>query len=118
MKWFKDGAVYESASFDKDLEVVAKAQEIIEAFNDMGRIDQNVCLNIPEVAEFVSEGEKSCARWDAQNVLVEPFISRYRRFNSNTGYVVGSDPWSKVTPKNRKFCLACFANPSLGQGNI
>eukprot|EP00884_Botryococcus_braunii_P021433 jgi/Botrbrau1/7974/Bobra.384_2s0002.1 len=92
VKWFKTGAVYEYKFFDQDLEAVSKAQEILEAFNELGRIDQNLCLNLPEVWTFTPDS----GRWAGKMVLVEPFISRYRRFNSNTGVVTGSDPWSKA----------------------
>lgn len=93
-KWFKSGAVYESVFFEKDLEAVEKAREIIEAFNELGGLNQNTSLNIPGVWKF----EPDTGSWAGQKVLVEPFITGYRRFNSNNGYVVGNDSWSQVSP--------------------
>lgn len=50
-KWFKTGAVYEDAFFANDLKAVDKAQEIIDAFNDL-QIANTIHLNRPEVWRF------------------------------------------------------------------
>jgi len=47
-KWFKQKAVFEDVFYDKDLNAVDKAQEFIDAFNDLQLVN-TIHLNRPEV---------------------------------------------------------------------
>jgi hypothetical protein len=51
VKWFKTGAVYEETFFENDLQAVDKAQEIIDAWNDL-QLTKTIHLNHPEVWVF------------------------------------------------------------------
>jgi serine/threonine protein kinase len=88
-KSLKSGSVFEESYFQVELQVVETALEIINNFNKEKVIDQNIWLNIPEIGTFVlgsgREGEK---------MLVEPMISNFENFNSNTGWTSEeSSPW-------------------------
>lgn len=87
-KWFKSGVVYESTYYEKDVKAIAKAMEIIREFNNSGIIDEQVQLNQADVWTF-REGSK----WDGHKVLQEPFIKRWQKFNSNTGWCNGREGW-------------------------
>jgi hypothetical protein len=89
-KWFKTGAVYDKAFYEKDIKAVDKAAEIVSAFNKAAFINQTIYVNKPEVWVY-STGNKV-----GQKVLVEPFISDYAKYNSNSGYVSGNTPWHQV----------------------
>jgi hypothetical protein len=74
-------------AFDKELEIIQKARELIKKFNDSKIIDKRVLLNIPEVWEDDHHGQ----------VLIEPFLKNFENFNSNTGHVTESNsPWARV----------------------
>ena len=90
-KWFKSGAVYEDTFFKKDIIAVEKAQEIINAFNEEGIIQETIYLNHPGV--WVFEPQSTYA---GQKHLIEPFIENFQKFNSNSGYVGGSGGWHQV----------------------
>jgi hypothetical protein len=51
VKWFKTGAVYEDTFFEKDLQAVDKAQEIIDAWNAL-QLSNTIHLNHPAVWVF------------------------------------------------------------------
>lgn len=55
-------------------------QEIISAFNRQGIITQDILLNQPEVWVFTHDSDRV-----GQKVLVEPYISNFEKFNTNTG---------------------------------
>jgi hypothetical protein len=57
LKWFKTGAVFEDTFFEHDLQAVAKAQEIIDAYNAEGLINRTIQLNHPAVWMF-KEGSR------------------------------------------------------------
>ncbi|CAK0880266.1 unnamed protein product [Prorocentrum cordatum] len=81
VKWFKTGSVYESSFFDKDLLAVRQASVIVDSFNHVLRMRNPswpyiVKVNSPQVWEVIGRGEKK---------LVEPFLERFKKFNSNTG---------------------------------
>jgi hypothetical protein len=90
-KWFKSGAVYESTFFEKDIKAVDKAQEIVDAFNEEGVVQETIYLNHPEVWVFVPGSS-----YEGQRHLIEPFIENFEKFNSNSGYVGGSGGWYQV----------------------
>eukprot|EP00933_Yihiella_yeosuensis_P072221 TRINITY_DN80563_c0_g1_i1.p1 TRINITY_DN80563_c0_g1~~TRINITY_DN80563_c0_g1_i1.p1 ORF type:complete len:268 (-),score=29.02 TRINITY_DN80563_c0_g1_i1:252-1055(-) len=82
-KKFKTGRVFEKKFFEKDIQAVDAAGEVIEAFNGRRISNYRVYLNRPEVWKEV-EPDRHGRR---SKSLVEPFIEgSYRKFNSNTGY--------------------------------
>ena len=82
-KWFKTGLVYEETYFDLDIKAMHKARELIKLWNQRKYIDKPVRINIPEVWTF----DGSCSkRWKWTKVLVEPYIKKYTKFNSSSGW--------------------------------
>ncbi|OAA35909.1 MHCK/EF2 kinase [Metarhizium rileyi] len=72
---------------------VDKALEIVNKFNQLGVINKLIKINVPEVWSF---NEDSSSNWSGQNVLCEPFIQNYQKFNSNTGWNDESKAWGEV----------------------
>ncbi|TWU77261.1 hypothetical protein ED733_003122 [Metarhizium rileyi] len=92
-KWFKTGAVFSTDYFTLDIKAVDKALEIVNKFNQLGVINKLIKINVPEVWSF---NEDSSSNWSGQNVLCEPFIQNYQKFNSNTGWNDESKAWGEV----------------------
>ncbi|KAK2590909.1 hypothetical protein QQS21_011407 [Conoideocrella luteorostrata] len=92
-KWFKTGAVFSKDYFALDIKAVDKALEIVNAFNELGVVNKVVKINVPEVWRSASG---SHAEWAGQNLLIEPFIQNYQKFNSNTGWSDESEVWGMV----------------------
>ncbi|CAB9509208.1 Alpha-protein kinase [Seminavis robusta] len=92
-KWFKSGAVFEATFFDKDIEAMNKALEIIQQWNRTKQINKLIQINIPEVWTFKNT---SGGGWAGRKCLQEPFIQNYQKFNSNTGWADDSTPWPRV----------------------
>ncbi|XP_057375807.1 alpha-protein kinase 1-like [Daphnia carinata] len=87
-KIFKAGSVFEASYFQAELNVVAKALEIVNRFNRGKNIDQNIWLNQPDVWVFLA-GERK-----GEKVMIEPMITNFEKFNSNTGWTPEeSSPW-------------------------
>jgi hypothetical protein len=88
VKYFKKGDVFESRFFDEDLKAVAKAAEIIHAFNQARIANKTIFLNKPDVwAETATRPDGTFAR-----KLVEPLIEgKFIKFNSNSGHVNGAN---------------------------
>jgi len=91
-KIFKSGSVFEESYFRVELDVVAKALEVVNSFNKDKVINKSIWLNKPTIWTFMPgsrrEGEKS---------LIEPMISNFEKFNSNTGWTPQeSSPWIDV----------------------
>lgn len=61
-------------------------QDIIDTFNVSGIITNKVYLNNPEVW-VACKGTP----WAGQKLLVEPFISNFQKFNSNSGVTCGDE---------------------------
>ncbi|XP_046634544.1 mitogen-activated protein kinase 5-like [Daphnia pulicaria] len=80
-KTFISGSVFEDSYFQEELKVVEKALEIINNFNKQKVIHQIIWLNKPKICtgEPGSNGE-------GKKMLVEPMISNFEKFNSNTGW--------------------------------
>lgn len=76
-KEFKTGSVYEEHYFDKEMEIIRRAQTIIDAWHDAHIIEQKIMLNTPEVWTYENSRHKT---------LVEPMIENYEKFNSNSGW--------------------------------
>lgn len=80
-KWFKSGSVFSRDFFTHDVKAVHKAVEIVDNFNKLVIVDRLVKVNVPEVWQF----EKNAGnQWDGSMSLIEPYISNYTKFNSNT----------------------------------
>lgn len=77
-KWPKSGFVDSASPYEDDMRVVSKASEIIEKFNEAKIIDKIVVMNRPET--WTLSGDE----WDGKVVMLEPYISNYTKFNSNS----------------------------------
>lgn len=77
VKVFKKGSAFQASFFGTELQVSAKALEIVTQFNRDKIIDKRLRLNLPTVWEFVETREKC---------LVEPRIQNFENFNSNSGW--------------------------------
>lgn len=86
-KVFKDRAVFETDYFRNDISVVTETIKIVEKWNSAKFINQTIRVNEPEVWKSLTDNQK---------ILVEPFIAQWEKFNSNTGWVSGSQPWQLV----------------------
>lgn len=88
VKEFKSGSVFEESYFAVELKIVAKALEVINKFNNDGIINKSIWLNEPTVWTY-EESKHKC--------LVEPMISNFEKFNSNTGWTPSVlSPWIEV----------------------
>ena len=86
-KWFKPGLQAMSDEyFAKDIEAVDRAQSIVYDFNEASVVVDNIYVNAPEVWEHPRRG----------STLVEPWISNYRKWNSNSGATFGGGYWDDV----------------------
>ncbi|KAK6535977.1 hypothetical protein TWF281_000225 [Arthrobotrys megalospora] len=81
-KEFKSGTVVEDHYFAEELRICAKAQQIIDKFNEQGIMHQEIRLNAPEIWTYAA-GRKT-----GHKALVEPMILNFEKFNSNTGWVL------------------------------
>lgn len=73
---------YLSAVFDSELAVVAKAQQVIDAFNkSQGFTVTPIYLNRPSVWGFLSPPS-----WEGKKCLVEPLVEPFVKYNSNSGW--------------------------------
>lgn len=87
-KEFKTGSVHESHYFDEEMNVLCRAQMIIDDWHEAGLIDKRILLNTPEIWQYEITGIKC---------LVEPMIEKYEKFNSNTGWAnVKSGAWGQA----------------------
>jgi hypothetical protein len=90
-KSFKSGSVFEESFFEAELRVVEKALKIINSFNKNKVINQTIWLNKPGIWTSKSS---STVRKVNEKVMVEPLISNFEKFNSNTGWIPDkSSPW-------------------------
>ena len=92
-KIFKSGSVYEDSYFEVDLKVVAKALEVINNFNRDKVINKTIWINQPSVWVFLPGYVRA-----GENLIVEPMIINFEKFNSNTGWTpeVSSSPWNDM----------------------
>jgi hypothetical protein len=93
VKWFRTGAVFEADYFTLDIKAVDKALEIVNRFNDLNIIDKHNKINVPDVWRFADNRKGD---WAGQSALCEPFIQKYQKFNSNTGWNDDSRAWGEV----------------------
>lgn len=86
-KWFKRNfAMLEESFFELDIQAVERAQWIIDEFNDECIINDTIYLNHPEV----------WSNHDGRSYLVEPWISNFVKWNSNSGKTFGHGYWSEA----------------------
>lgn len=83
----------ESHFYDSDLAASNEAIRLITRWNEKNLIDKMVQVNLPEVWTFEPS---SRPEWAGRKVLQEPYIEKYQKFNSNTGWADESFPWSRV----------------------
>jgi len=91
-KWFKTGHVWEASFFSLDIKTTEKALELVKEFNSRQFVNKIVMVNIPQVWTFIG----GSGSWANKKVLQEPFIEKYVKFNSNSGWADGSTPWPRV----------------------
>jgi hypothetical protein len=92
-KWFKSGSVFEDSFFAHDLDVIDKAVEIAEAWNAARRLNSTI-IRVNKSTVWVQSGGTLAG----QKLLVEPYIEKFVKFNSNTGWAArsASDEWPEV----------------------
>ena len=82
-KWFKTGFVFEDNFYDLDIKAMHKARDFIKEWNKRNYISKPVRINIPEVWTF----DESCSdKWKRSKVMIEPYIKKYTKFNSSSGW--------------------------------
>jgi Alpha-kinase family len=77
---FASGSVFENSFFKKEMEVIEAAINIIQQYNDGSFIDRHIYLNQPGIWQIL-DGSRV-----GERCLVEPFISNFQKFNSNSGW--------------------------------
>jgi Alpha-kinase family len=93
-KWFKNsGTTMEDEFFATDIATSKEAVRLITIWNSNRLIDRMVKINLPEVWTFEKGGNR---RWSGRQVLQEPFIEDYQKFNSNSGWADDTLPWPRV----------------------
>ncbi|CAJ1948321.1 unnamed protein product [Cylindrotheca closterium] len=90
-KWFKTGSVYEDSYYEADLRTAKKCIQIISRFNKDRCIDRIVRVNLPEVWEIEAGHPLSGTK-----VLQEPYIKKYQKFNSNSGWKADGFEWGRA----------------------
>ena len=91
-KWFKPGLAHlEETYFRDDIKSVEQTVRIIEQWNSFhqGEI-KPIQVNKPEIKTWASGPHKG------KKFLLEPYIDRWQKWNSNTGYTSGNDGWDGV----------------------
>ena len=97
-KWFKTGHVHEGTFFEQDIRAMEKGVELVQLWNQQNFIQNPIRVNVPEVWTFPRSDFFST---DTQ-VLVEPFIRNYQKFNSNSGWVSKPSPLTLRWPASIK----------------
>ena len=82
-KFMRDADPYLASVFDCELEVVAKAEDLITKFNSEGFVNKKIYLNRPAV--WVGSACASTPGWEGRRCLVEPRISDYQKFIPTQG---------------------------------
>lgn len=85
-KELRMGPAYADSVFQHELKIRKKAAQIIREFNDAKIIKRRVQLNSPEVWKYRQASPSSSDAAESR-ALVEPYISGFAKFNSNTGWV-------------------------------
>lgn len=88
VKWLRGGHSRDPTAFAGDLDAVHRAHEIISSFNAARVIHQPVRINIPLLWVLGHQaGHQAGSR-----VLIEPFIDRFQKLNSNSGWTGAMGP--------------------------
>mmetsp|Transcript_20175 Transcript_20175/g.43555 ORF Transcript_20175/g.43555 Transcript_20175/m.43555 type:complete len:390 (+) Transcript_20175:205-1374(+) len=90
VKWFKEGGVLQKHYFASDIAASEMATRLIEQWNREQFLPGNklVRINLPQVW--------TSSKPPYVKVLAEPFIEKYRKFNSNTGWADTKTDWACV----------------------
>ncbi|KAF3901735.1 hypothetical protein AA313_de0201197 [Arthrobotrys entomopaga] len=80
-KEFKTGCVVEDHYFNEELNICAKTQKIIDAFNEDSIMNKEIHLNTPTVWTYMEGSSKA-----GHKTLIEPMILNFEKFNSNSGW--------------------------------
>lgn len=84
----KTGPVELEKLFWDELHACTTAANLIEKFNNCKVVDKPVKLNRPEVWQYSA---------NSKLILIEPYIEKFQKFNSNTGWVAKDDhPWNQI----------------------
>lgn len=87
-KEFKTGSVYEEHYFKEELNIIRRAQAVIDDWHDARVINKRILLNTPTIWTYTETGVKN---------LVEPMIENFEKFNSNSGWApITGDLWSEA----------------------
>lgn len=96
-KEMRSGPTWLNSVFDNEMEVVARAVEIINQFNTTAHIDKPILMNRPEVWQWDDDAANRAANRVGAKNLVEPFIENFEKFNSNTGWTPAQQKgWTQV----------------------
>lgn len=88
IKWMRNGHVRDPRAFAGDLDAVHRAHEIIASFNAARVIHQTVRINIPLLWVLGPTARPHAGA----RVLIEPFIDRFQKLNSNSGWAAAQGP--------------------------
>ncbi|KAI1120668.1 kinase-like domain-containing protein [Nemania abortiva] len=87
-KEFKTGSVYEAHYFEEEMNIIRRTQKVIDNWHDARFITKRIVLNTPEIWTYAHSGA---------NILVEPMIQNFEKFNSNTGWAqITGGAWSEA----------------------
>lgn len=107
VKEMKSGSTWMATVFDNEIEVVNRAVDIIEQFNNAGIISRRILMNRPEVWCYDDTADRTIA---GASILVEPLIENFEKFNSNSGWAathrVDEPGWTQVM---QVCCVRCTA---------
>ncbi|KAK6508978.1 hypothetical protein TWF481_003744 [Arthrobotrys musiformis] len=93
-KQFRPGCPVEDQYFEEELNICAKAQEIIDEFNDAEIMNQKIVLNTPEIWTCTT---KHAVDMYGKKALIEPMILNFEKFNSNSGWALNERTgWSSA----------------------
>jgi hypothetical protein len=97
VKEMRSGSAWLASVFDNDIEVVERAVDIIERFNNICHINKRILMNRPEVWEYSCDWASRAHNISGAKILVEPLILNFQNFNSNSGWVLqDQQKWTKV----------------------
>jgi hypothetical protein len=97
VKEMRSGSSWLESVFDNELEVVNRAVEIVDKFNNAGHVSKPILMNTPEVWEYTDDHTNQLSGIAGAKNLVEPMIQNFQKFNSNSGWVLKDQQlWTKV----------------------
>jgi len=74
-----------------DISASKMAIELIKNWNTSNLVDKMIRVNLPELWTFDSK-----SIWSGRQVLQEPYILKYQKFNSNSGWADTRFHWPRV----------------------